>query len=94
MKIMVEDAQLQLDELVARVLQGEQIWIYSARGAVVEMRPVNATTMRQSQATDLLGVLKGEIQYEEGWDAPLSASEAKKHFADVNETETPGGSER
>ncbi|MGQ4879214.1 type II toxin-antitoxin system Phd/YefM family antitoxin [Billgrantia sp. LNSP4103-1] len=75
MKIAIEEAQLRLDELIERAHQGEQILISGGDGALVEMLPVNMPESRQRKTDTLRGALRGEIQYEDGWDEPMTDDE-------------------
>ncbi|MDL0433820.1 hypothetical protein QPM17_22010 [Marinobacter sp. TBZ242] len=94
MKADEKKTQEWLDRLVERAHSGEKVSITSSSGKCVELRPVEAAPKHAGGITELVGAMKGEIHYTEGWDAPLSANEAKKLFAEVDETETPGGSDR
>lgn len=94
MKTDTQLAQERLDNLIERARRGEKVVVTSSSGVCAELRPVEAGPKNAGGIAELVGAMKGEIHYDEDWDAPLSASEAKKLFGKVDEKETPEGSDR
>ncbi|WP_254275404.1 type II toxin-antitoxin system Phd/YefM family antitoxin [Halomonas sp. 3H] len=80
MKIGIEEAEVQLEKLIERAHSGEHIIITGHSDGNVELIPAGESPRRAVTNTVLLGSMRGEIDYEEGWDAPLSEVEAKEFF--------------
>lgn len=94
MEIGIACAQAQLDELIERAVNGEQVVINSTMGSVT-LLPTSKPSRRPASVEELWGVMKGKIHYTEGWDAPLSNQEAQNLFGnECSEKELPEGSDR
>lgn len=67
MDVNIHDAKSQLSKLIERAIAGEDVVIAKRGKPVVRLVPIE----QKSSADSLFGSMKGEISYEDGWDAPL-----------------------
>ncbi|MFP3343926.1 type II toxin-antitoxin system prevent-host-death family antitoxin [Halomonas sp. SIMBA_159] len=79
MDVNVHDAKSQLSKLIERALAGEDVVIARRGKPMVRLVPVE----QKSTVSDLFGCMRGEIDYIEGWDAPLD-NEALAAFCEDN----------
>ncbi|WP_139245594.1 type II toxin-antitoxin system Phd/YefM family antitoxin [Halomonas sp. QHL1] len=63
----IHAAQKQLYSLIGKALSGEEVIITLNENSYVQLVPYND----ESDVKQLFGCMKGEIDYVEGWDAPL-----------------------
>ncbi|WP_301583724.1 type II toxin-antitoxin system Phd/YefM family antitoxin [Halomonas alkaliantarctica] len=81
MKISVDEAQQQLEEVIALAQHGDEIIISSKSGSVkLVALPNTAEKIEDRDWQSIFGVMKDQITYEEGWDAPLTSDEVKEIF--------------
>lgn len=71
MDVNIHDAKTQLSKLIERALAGEDVVIAKRGKPVVRLVPFE----QKRGVSELLGCMKSEITYEEGWDAPLEGEE-------------------
>lgn len=71
MDVNIHDAKSQLSKLIERALAGEDVVIAKRGKPVVRLVPIE----KKAGLDELLGCLKDEITYEEGWDAPLEGDD-------------------
>jgi prevent-host-death family protein len=68
-EVNIHEAKTQLSKLIERVLTGEEVIIAKAGRPVVRLVKV------QPKSPRMLGSAAGTIQYQEGWDAPMTDEE-------------------
>lgn len=79
MDVNVHDAKSQLSKLIERAMAGEDVVIARRGKPMVRLVPVE----QKSTVSDLFGCMRDEIDYIEGWDAPLD-DEALAAFYEDN----------
>ncbi|MDX5976212.1 hypothetical protein [Vreelandella alkaliphila] len=82
MKISVDEAQQQLEEVIALAQQGHDITISGDAGTVKLMKIPTTANGDDHGWQSIFGVMKDQITYEEGWDAPLTGDQAKEIFGE------------
>lgn len=81
MIISVDEAQQQLEKAISLAQQGHEIIISGEAGSVALTRIPTTAEKKKGDWRSIFGVMKGEITYEEGWDAPLTDEQAKETFS-------------
>ncbi|BBI61745.1 hypothetical protein HSBAA_30510 [Vreelandella sulfidaeris] len=66
----IHDAKSQLSKLIEKAMAGDEVIIAKRGKPMVRLVPIE----QESNALKLLGCMKDEIEYAEGWDAPWKAT--------------------
>lgn len=69
-EVSVADAKTSLSKLLEAVEEGQQI-VITRHGKPV----ATLTQAHQSESKPVLGSASGQIEYQEGWDAPMTSAE-------------------
>lgn len=78
MDVNIHDAKSQLSKLIEKAMAGDEVIIAKRGKPMVRLVPIE----QESNALKLLGCMKDEIEYAEGWDAPLEGDELASFHED------------
>lgn len=80
MKVSIQTAEKQLNSLIGKALSGEKVLIAVDDKSGVQLVPYDD----ESDVKQLFGCMQDEIDYVEGWDAPLEGDMLRIFYENIN----------